>query len=258
MNHTSGMKTLVSTCLLLLAIQGCASLPQGKDSDQSGDAASISEVIYIVKPGDSLSDIALRLTGNINNWKALAEYNDIADPRILAAGETLRIPQHLLVSIHELNKTPSGSDTEQPDWVLVNTSPNGTGGAGNTAATIPAAMAVKRAESALTAEERVKLYAVSVNRQFDLQPFDATKAAKSVAPAREKKTDPSFIKVIGTYFPKGVYEGPGNYTRLLMRVSPGTVFELDREVNDWYKVQTEQGTGYLRRADAIRLKDQSF
>lgn len=47
---------------------------------------------YVVKSGDTLSEIAARMYGNASQWKKIADANNIRDPRNLRVGQTLRIP----------------------------------------------------------------------------------------------------------------------------------------------------------------------
>jgi nucleoid-associated protein YgaU len=49
---------------------------------------------YTVKAGDSLSKIALALTGDLNNWKAIyaANKDTIKDPNVVRPGQVIRIP----------------------------------------------------------------------------------------------------------------------------------------------------------------------
>ncbi len=51
---------------------------------------------YTVQAGDGLADIARRVTGSPGNWRAIAEYNDPADPNALQVGDTLSIPPNFL------------------------------------------------------------------------------------------------------------------------------------------------------------------
>ncbi len=48
---------------------------------------------YIVQPGETLSDIALRVYGDNNAWTKIAQANSIADPNNVKEGTTLKIPQ---------------------------------------------------------------------------------------------------------------------------------------------------------------------
>ena len=47
---------------------------------------------YTVQPNDSMSSLARRFLGDIHMFYALARYNGIAVPRLLAGGQVLRIP----------------------------------------------------------------------------------------------------------------------------------------------------------------------
>jgi tetratricopeptide (TPR) repeat protein len=48
--------------------------------------------IYVVRPNDSLSTIAGRFLGDVYLFYALARYNNIAVPRQLAAGQSIKVP----------------------------------------------------------------------------------------------------------------------------------------------------------------------
>lgn len=239
---------MVGLCVLSLAIQSCASLPQSGSS-----ATNDQHVVYAVKPGDSLSDIAEKLTGDVNNWQTIADYNEISDPRKLAAGDSLHIPQHLLEKMYDISSRSPARDIQQSNSVAAAT-------AQSRALTPTIGTTTMAVQRALDTPEPdfgdVTVHAVSVNRSFDLIPFDKTTLASNKS-LRFASNAPS-VRVIGTYFPKGIYEGPANYSRLIMRVSPGTIFEFDSEVNGWYKVVTNQGIGYVRSADAVLVDDSSF
>jgi len=48
--------------------------------------------MYVVKSGDSLSKIAKSYYGDANNYKKIAEANNISDPDKIQAGQRLKIP----------------------------------------------------------------------------------------------------------------------------------------------------------------------
>lgn len=48
--------------------------------------------IYIVKPGDSLYSIAETYTGIGENWKILAEMNEVDPPDLIYPNQVLKIP----------------------------------------------------------------------------------------------------------------------------------------------------------------------
>ena len=48
--------------------------------------------LYAVKSGDSLSKIAKSYYGNVNDFKKIAEANNISDPDKIQAGQQLKIP----------------------------------------------------------------------------------------------------------------------------------------------------------------------
>lgn len=241
------IQNMVGVCLLSLAIQSCATLQQ---AGTSGPTDTDQHVIYVVKQGDSLSDISLKLTGEVSNWQSIAKYNEISDPKKLAAGDSLKIPHDLLAKIYTIGAKSNLHDIQIKDSVAAASAPS--------RAAAPAigttTMAMQRTLDRNFGE--VTVHAVSVNRSFDLVPFDQMSVANTKSFSFASRA-PS-VRVIGTYFPKGVYEEPANYSKLIMRVTPGTLFEFDREVNGWYKVVTDQGVGYLRSADAVLVEEPSF
>ena len=86
----------------------------------------------------------------------------------------------------------------------------------------------------------VVVSAVRTREAFDMAPLDEASAV----------TGSRFVQVVGSYTPKGVYAQPVGQSRLLMRVTPGTVLPLERDVDGWYRVTTSAGPGYLRADDA--------
>ena len=48
--------------------------------------------MYVVKSGDSLSKIARSYYGNANDYKKIADANNISDPDKIQAGQQLKIP----------------------------------------------------------------------------------------------------------------------------------------------------------------------
>ena len=218
--------------LAALFLGGCAA-PAERGADAVAPAPAA--VGYTVRPGDRLGDIARELTGDLSHWKAIAAYNGIEDPRALRAGTVLRVPVELLPA---RDVAP---------------------------AAVPA-LAVRGAPSA-----PVELSSVDVNRRFELAPLDGpvpAAAAAPRAPARSNDAAPRTVaaeaadapsarrvKVLGSYFPKGVYARPATYSRLMMRVAPGTLFELDDELRGWYGVVTPEGVGYLHHRDGRIVED---
>lgn len=53
----------------------------------------MSDTIYIVRSGDTLTKIAARLLGSIVRWRDIADANGIRDPYYIKPGQRLRIPE---------------------------------------------------------------------------------------------------------------------------------------------------------------------
>lgn len=48
---------------------------------------------YVVESGDTLGKISKKMYGTTANWKKIAEFNKITDPRLLRVGKSIRIPK---------------------------------------------------------------------------------------------------------------------------------------------------------------------
>lgn len=232
MQKNTCLSIVLSLAVILCA--GCAA-PLIQTKADPVDAPAPSEIRHIIAPGDRLSDIALKYTGKVGQWKAIAAYNNITDPRTLRIGDSVTIPPSMI----------PGHDKVDNDAIDL---ANNTG----TAATVATgALALQTTRETESDAADVKVAPVTSNRSFQLERMDES----DIGNTQTKGVMPPKIKVIGTYYPKGVYQQPASYSKLMMRVAPGTVFELDREVNDWYKVITSEGFGYVRAVDGKIIVD---
>lgn len=223
-----------------IGVTGCAII-----TDRHGATSDPADVSYEVKRGDRLGDISLRLTGEIGNWEAIAERNEIADPRTLAVGQVIVIPGELLQPVNPGN---SEGDAQQasPSVTADNATLTPPVTTGNGVSIVGGRGTPERVPAQDAAN--ITMSAVTVNRSFKLQPIDEPLVENGDEPHYDSK-EPQ-IRVNGTYFPKGIYDQPTNYARLISRAAPGTLFSLDSEINDWYKIVTEQGIGYIRQSDS--------
>lgn len=257
---TSALNRLSSLAPLLMSVSlvmsGCAST--GRQSTDPSEQLPARDVLYTVQPGDRLGDIALEFTGDVGRWEDIAAANGIDDPRGLHVGTVIEIPAALIPAIDAPigegdNDTSTGSGT-----------PNGA----RQATSVGAQVDPERAEP------KPVLTPVDVNRRFELSPLDEPQGRTSsgqrqtrdiarntkntavrvtrIEPVSETVTATDGrprVRVLGSYFPKGIYAQPASYSRLMMRVAPGTLFTLERRVGDWYGIVTDQGIGYLRDID---------
>lgn len=66
--------------------------PKAKVEEKPVDAK---EVVHIVKSGETLGGIAIKYTGSALNYKAIADYNGISNPKALKVGQKIKIPKDL-------------------------------------------------------------------------------------------------------------------------------------------------------------------
>lgn len=72
---------------------------------------SLEDVVYTVRPGDTLGNIASKYANNKNQYLALAVYNDINNPNVIKPGQQIIIPRHL-VDDNDSNSYNVGTEME--------------------------------------------------------------------------------------------------------------------------------------------------
>lgn len=231
-------KILFPIITLSLFLSACASTPkQGQEQTQplvedvpyqvTEDYTS-GVISYTVQGGDRLGDIALEFTGLSSNWREIANYNDISDPRSLREGMVLEIPTDMIPGYQRPTTAPVNPTKPVDSALLAQTT----------------TLAVRRNQAATVSP--VVVTPINSNRDFTLNPIDAT----STTQPRSYAGGGAQVKVVGSYYPKSIYIAPDFASKMIMRVAPGTLFGLESQVNDWYKIQTDNGSGYIRINDA--------
>lgn len=98
---------------------------------------------------------------------------------------------------------------------------------------------------------KVRTAPVRTNRNFLGNPYNPAKVAVgSRIPLNAPDQLSRWVMVSGNYTPKGVYLRPDSSSRILTRIAPGARLRLEKTIDGWFKVETEQGVGYLRGHDA--------
>lgn len=225
--------------LLACGLTSCATTSNNTVADIN--TAVKQDIAYQVVSGDRLGGIAERFTGRFDNWEAIAAYNGITDPRTMAAGETIKIPASLVKPATSNHFVQASTSSVRETSAVASTS--GSPISVTTGNGVSVARTIQADEIAA-----ISVFPVKVNRSFELNPIDVT-LTQSPAERTYDSAAPQ-IKVIGTYYPKGIYAEPANYSRLISRAAPGTLFPLESEVNTWFKIMTEQGVGYIRQSDS--------
>jgi len=245
-------KLLKRGCLAAIAClsQGCATIDLIASNDRHAfDVHSFAKTeeqvwLHTIQANDRLSDIALEYTGNADNWMAIAEYNQLPASETLPLGKVIAIPGSLVTN--ELKNQRLDDELYKAGILAAVQSQMTNRQAYNEKADINVAMmptlSVKTSAGASSQKAAVTVQAVSRNTTFKLTPLAAS---KNKVKKQNIKTPPVKVKVIGTYFPKGIYSQPANYSDLIMRATPGTLFELEQVHNDWFKIRTSEGIGYL-------------
>lgn len=235
-------KNLISIVPLIILLVACATPVRDKESAGSAnypgteypvDEYSVTEnydldlVEYTVKSGDRLSVIAEEVTGQSSTWREIAAFNSIDNPRNLQPGTVLAIPTELIVNY----RTSTSAQTNPSERIT------------QTPEAQSSSLAVRLNEAE---DVSVVVTPINTNRDFELNPIDPN----APRPTQSYRGEGTQIKVIGSYYPKGIYTEPAAYSKLILRAAPGTLFVLDRQVNDWYKIETASGSGYIRTSDA--------
>lgn len=227
---------------------------------------------YTVAPGEFLGTIAQRQTGDIDNWTVIAQYNGIEDPRTLREGAVLVIPMNLVRGFDPNRPEASFAEArvalaippdtapgpaDEPSVLRIETPENDRVATASRPSGAPAT-ATQTDEPAVEGDVSSESPA-PVGTSTDVVNDTADDDAVEVVPVARTDTleptavavdDVQTIRIVGSYYPKGVYAEPSTSADLLMRVAPGTEFVLERSIDGWYRVSIESGAGYIRDGDA--------
>jgi len=198
--------------LLLIQLYGCASV-QGPEKDK---VVIEGPVYYTVEQDDQLGDIAYAITGSADNWVKIAEHNNVQDARKIRAGDVLEIPLFLI--------REGGNEATNSRTALQSTSNN--------------------SDTSVESDINVVLNPVNINREFELSEMEIDVNRDADALSLNAK-----IRIVGTYFPKGIYEEPTESAKLITRVAPGTIFDLDAELDGWFRIRLANDVAYIRTID---------
>jgi len=249
--HTSKMLKLLLWGTVVLAISACGSTQERKDSTPASETSSLS---YQVQSGDSLALIAQRLTGHSENWDEIASVNGVSNPKSLQVGMILLIPEYLIPEMAASNANESLPSAEtDSDYSRAEVATEQT----PLETPLPRKITPRRdwvfQASSLPGRVQapVVVHRAQANRIFDVERISVVDApATSAVSSSPKRKLNQSIRVIGTYYPKGIYSKPSYTSKLLMRVAPGTKMKLEESLGDWLQIRTNKGSGYIRSIDA--------
>ena len=227
--------SLSQALIITLAIQvtGCA-LTQKSESEE---VVIEGPVYYTVEQDDRLSDIAYALTGSIDNWVVIAEYNDVKDARKIRTGDVLEIPVDLIHASRSNQQSDSGV-------LAINTVGSNQALSTNSGRLVKSIASIKKRLtkspntpdklSNVDGDVEVVLRPVDINRKFQLNETNIDFVPDSAAVETNAK-----IRIVGTYFPKGIYAQPLESAKLISRVAPGVIFDLDASLDGWFRLRFE-------------------
>jgi LysM repeat protein len=172
------------------------------------------KIIYTIQPGDTLSEIAQRISGNKKNWRRIAKFNRITNPSKLRVGQAIAIPRYLILPTHEHSK----------DSTLETT--------------LPTQSKPRPSQSAEPKPDRNRVSSTKIGTESNDR---ENKPVRS----QEIRNRSGWILVNGNYFPRELTREPDTISEIVTQVWPGTKLQFVDRVNGWYKVVTDQGTGYL-------------
>ncbi len=273
--------TLLLCCLLTTILSACGSGQKRPQADGLEASQPIS-VKYQVQRGDSLVKIARRLTGDADNWSKIAELNGITKPELLQIGLTITVPDYMIpelnadtsakdgstpvdlpqdATIAEVTQTPEVETSETPAFVAVLDEEQATGPQTPVKPRRAAPKDWVFQASSLPGELEVaaELHPATANRKFDIERMDTTQTSAQAANTQiEEPKVEQMVRVVGTYYPKGVYSQPSYTSTLMMRVAPGTQMTLEQSFGDWLQIRTDKGSGYIRSIDAEIIEAQEM
>ena len=240
-----------AAALVLSTALGACALSANGPGEVEEPGEDLRVVRYAVEPGDRLSIITRDFTGDIALWPTIADLNGIADPRRLAVGQVIEIPVALIPEDRREARLAASLPVEGDDGAaradnaatrLAALRERASRDEARAGAASPPPAPETGPESLRETAEPVVVSAVRSPGEFEMSPIDGS-AGTPAAGGRA-------VQVIGSYTPKGVYVEPAGRSRVLTRITPGTVLALEGEVDGWFRVRTSAGPGYLRAEDA--------
>lgn len=97
MKKTMSSNAVLAGTLLLAIIPASAQTVRPSAPAQIGKVSKQRDgIVYGISRNETLSSIALRFTGNSNNWTAIGKLNGIANDRTIPVGTSIAIPARLL------------------------------------------------------------------------------------------------------------------------------------------------------------------
>ncbi len=244
-------ETLCTASALALSVAGCATPTVESPPLEVLEKVPVPEPLpepdldYTIRTGDRLSNIAFALTGSTENWTAIADRNQIDDPRLLRVGDILIIPRELV------SKEGDAAQAASPGTAGANRA-DANDGAGSTAAPVRSSSTGNAAASNRSGSlplPETDTTGVTVTAVADRpQPVKLRRPLEPRATPEPAVT--RSVEVSGSYYPRGIYAKPNGDARLIMRAAPGAMLPLERSIDNWYRVTTSQGAGYIRASDA--------
>lgn len=177
---------------------------------------------HIITSGDTLGLIALRYTGNGNNWKIIAKFNNIDNPAAITRGQAVRIPKEIFdrdrgpaKKLPELNKKAAPQKISAKESKLE-----------------------PKKKTAPDTKKNTLLQKVE-DKKPEIKKPQKVNESKTAWVYTKEKTD--------------VMKEPGVLSDVLMEVDSNTGLKKIGEQRNWIKVDTEKGEGYIYK-DSVRLK----
>lgn len=237
----------ILTAIMLLQLQSCATFSDQSVIVSDRVPGSIVVLPYRVQRGDTLATISRRLTGSMNNWPEIAEFNALDNPGSLQAGEVLMVPSKLLLNSARVD---ASLIEYQPVTSAVATSPEPV--TATTTMTTASSVGTDFQPRSLPGrvQEPVEVEAVDINRDFRiLRTYQETRETE--------QGQLGLLEIAGESEFRNVYVQPFNHSPLLMRVETGMTFRIEQVLDNWYRISTERGAGYVRSRDTILLNSAS-
>lgn len=229
MPKLSSIYSYTVVIIFALLAGACSSLNRSESDKQvetsrqeSSKTTPPKDQLYEVGAGDTLSGIALETTGDVLNWRKIAELNNISDPNTIRKGQFIVIPHALTrtdasppPAARELNLEPDTSDEKPLD----------------------------------TEDKTSKPRAQDIELSETGDPPAQVPLPDSKKPIQQEKVG-GWLIIRGGYYPREINIGPDSSSDILTQAWPGTRLQFVDRADGWYKVITNKGHGYLNPAYA--------
>lgn len=193
---------------------------------------------YIVQPGDTLSDISMKIFGSCRYWRKIADHNNITDPSNLYVGQRILIPTDIASQT-----TQSSIDRSKPS---VNDEAVEKDSSSNLNALNASSEEIVTIDSDLASQQKKNqnLFAAEQPELFVYNDKNDEVTTQIISQPQPKEEENGWLKIVSDT-PAEIREKPNPFSKVVTTLPQGTRLPWFEKDGAWYKITTTKVEGYI-------------